>query len=339
MRSLSPRTLALLALTTITQLPVEAKKIVFHEVEAESILYARSAPVVSGSSTSTNNSINGLSDKVKSISPFLSATLKTSLAPLQTTSLSSFNSVKQAQFSNAYMNFINHVLDDQQVYDVEVLSVNVFDVELLNGSGEVVEQSGRRELLTNGLQFTFDHDGDDSTEEEEEKNVLSNNSKVKANKHTKSITINTPSNDNSKIYTLQFSTVISAEHSPSLEDSSNNKYAALTNDNFQKILVHISHKFQSHLLEYVTGSDLYFGGVESVYVEPYGENAGNRNSNNGEANVEENVGGKQGLMSKIESEIMDNVSGSTLNAWSIAAIVIGGIVFVGLAFASVKFYR
>lgn len=237
------------------------------------------------------------------------------------------------------MNFVNHVLDDQQVYDVEVLSVNVFDVELLNGSGEVVEQSGRRELLTNGLQFTFDHDGDDSTEEEEEKNVLSNNSKVKANKHTKSITINTPSNDNSKMYTLQFSTVISAEHSPSLEDSSNNKYAALTNDNFQKILVHISHKFQSHLLEYVTGSDLYFGGVESVFVEPYGENAGNRNSNNGEANVEENVGGKQGLMSKIESEIMENVSGSTLNAWSIAAIVIGGIVFVGLAFASVKFYR
>ena len=51
------------------------------------------------------------------------------------------------------------------------------------------------------------------------------------------------------------------------------------------------------------------------------------------------MGGKQGLMSKIESEIMDNVSGSTLNAWSIAAIVIGGIVFVGLAFASVKFYR
>lgn len=62
-------------------------------------------------------------------------------------------------------------------------------------------------------------------------------------------------------YTLAFAIVVSAEHT---------QQQSLTGADFQAMLIHISRKFQEHLVEYVTDIDGdYFANVASVIVNDY----------------------------------------------------------------------
>lgn len=249
------------------------------------------------------------------ISPFLSTTLMTTLSPIPTSSVSTFDDAKQLSFGDAYIAFLEHVLKNQEVYDVKVLSVSIFDEELLSLDGDAVqERDGGRHLLTNGLQFSFNEDYDDYEYDDE----------------TASDDISAGNEDNEGfdngqwVYkSLRFGIVLSAEHT--LEPS---EERFMSDEQFEKIVLHISSKFHSHLLEYVRDADLYFRNVDLVDVVSYA----------GDDELTETKGDKMGIFKRMENE-MKNVEEGKLNTFSIVAIALGALVFFGLMFATVKFYK
>jgi hypothetical protein len=102
-------------------------------------------------------------------------------------------------------------------------------------------------------------------------------------------------------YTLIFAAVVSAEHT---------QQQSLTHGDFQAILIHICHKFNSHLVEFVHGiDDNYFSNVTSLVVSGY--------------------------------EAQDNVGTTShkLSAASIVAIVLCVLGFVSFAFLAVNKLR
>lgn len=106
-------------------------------------------------------------------------------------------------------------------------------------------------------------------------------------------------------YTLIFATVVSAEHT---------QQQFLTHGDFQAMLIHICQKFNSHLVEFVSGiDDDYFSNVTSVVVSGYEAQDTVRTTSQQE--------------------------GSKLSAASIVAIVICVLGFVSFAFAAVKILR
>lgn len=122
-------------------------------------------------------------------------------------------------------------------------------------------------------------------------------------------------------HTLSFSTVISGEY------TNENEINSIANESFRKMLVHVCDKFQGHLLKFMQDTgDPYFIDVESVVLGDF-----------------ERVHVVAGLSSLGSASSNENgvlgMSEETLNTASIVAIVFGGIVFVALAFASVKYYR
>ena len=219
-------------------------------------------------------------------SPFLSATLPTELSPVPSTT--TFDSALKSMYSTAFAQFLEKIFKDQQVYDVKILSVNIFDEQI------VQRGSKTRSLF-----------GSDENEQEQP-------------------TIRTPQRKNSSngknndYNTLAFDAVVSAEHQQTL-----------SNESFRKILIHVSHKFNTHLVNFLkeTG-DAYFMDLDRVVVDDYeqimAEMEGLTFSSSETQAVSKSIGG---------------LSGSSLNVASIIAIVVGGIAFVVLAFASVKFYR
>ena len=106
-------------------------------------------------------------------------------------------------------------------------------------------------------------------------------------------------------YTLIFAAVVSAEHT---------QQQSLTHGDFQAILIHICHKFNSHLIEFVNGiDDNYFSNVTSLVVSGY--------------EVQDNVG------------TTSQQAESKLRAASIVAIVFCVLGFVSFAFLAVKKLR
>jgi hypothetical protein len=106
-------------------------------------------------------------------------------------------------------------------------------------------------------------------------------------------------------YTLIFATVVSAEHT---------QQQSLTHGDFQAILIHICHKFNNHLVEFVYGiDDYYFSNVTSLVVSGY------------EA---------QDTMGTTSQQ-----AESKLSAASIVAIVLCILGFVSFAFVAVKKIR
>jgi hypothetical protein len=102
-------------------------------------------------------------------------------------------------------------------------------------------------------------------------------------------------------YTLAFAIVVSAEHT---------QQQSLTHADFQAMLIHICHKFQEHLVEYVTDiDDVYFASVASVIVNGYEDSGVNKSS-----------------------------SGSKLSTAIIVTIAVCGFVFVLFVLAIVKRY-
>ena len=114
-----------------------------------------------------------------------------------------------------------------------------------------------------------------------------------------------------------FSMVISAEY------TSESQIGTMTSKDFSNILVHVFHRFQSHLMEYMqeTG-DPYFTEVDSIVVGMF------QKLNAEDVEVDENA-----------HYLVLGMPRDQLNTASIITIVVGGIVFILLSFASFKLYR
>ena len=275
-------------------------------------------------------------------SPFLSATLLASIAPLH---VSSIDASQKTIFSTALTDFLKHVFEGQSVYNVEIISATIFDEQFAINTQNV----RGRNLLTNQLQagqFHFIHDGEeeddddggyddydwkgDANDKEGEEEALSvmdailgegepaNGGKDDADgsdwvvDESEWLPNDEDSSKGSKdAYTLKVTTVISAEDI--VDDQT------LSHSEFQDILIHICTKFQDHLNDYVRTSDAYFANVESVTVSALQTNTGE----SGETMV--------GSMFDFE------VKG--FSAASIIGIVAAGIVFVLALIGSIKLVK
>jgi len=243
--------------------------------------------------------------------PFISATLKTQLS---TVSKSYIQPLQLTQLSNSISLFLQHIFNDQDVYDINILGVAIYEEMLLeydNNRGRKLiktdsemssdkEQQGRRKLPLNQLQsnlrqFQFVRGGQDEYEDisngGHHHHHHSSNSNVDTEERNIVVGIDLDDEDwqhvNNLIeyeeekeaqqqkqqqqeYTLTFATVVTAEHTKHQEEDST---TFLSHDDFQDMLVHVCTKFNSHLVDFIKGSDDdedgYFENVNSVLVSGY----------------------------------------------------------------------
>ncbi|KAL7530417.1 hypothetical protein ACHAXR_006451 [Thalassiosira sp. AJA248-18] len=285
-------------------------------------------------------------EQAKTSSPFLSATLKTEMSAVST----AIKSTQLNLLSGAFVEFLTHVFHDQSVYDVEIVGVAIFEEHLVqNNNGNGRQRALRLNSLQAGqFQYVRDEDDDDddksaSLEDNatnaqtglglehnvDEHNVLDdfnhigNDEEGQATFDDHAIfwqeEVEVKESSSSDAYTLTFATVVSAEHT---------QHQSLSHGDFQAMLIHICHKFENHLIEFVTGvDDEYFADVNSVMVSGY------------EMTNEEKQ--DSGFAEKDGSTTLstENNDSSKSNTVSIVATVVGILVFVFSAFTSVKFYR
>jgi hypothetical protein len=210
----------------------------------------------------------------KNKTPFLSTTVSAKVA-YNSESLSSsvlqFDSARKSTFSLSLADFLTKIFSDQQVYDLKIIGVNIFDDHVLH-NGQYVEGSS----VENQVRY----DGE---------------------------TI------------LSFSMVISAEY------TSENQMDSISSETFRKILVHVCEKFQSHLLTHLQDmtDDSYFMYVKSISLGVPERVQGNRD--------------QQG--SHVTMESKEDLADNPTHVASIVAIVVGGILFIMLSFAAVKYHR
>jgi hypothetical protein len=205
--------------------------------------------------------------------PFLSTTLSTKI-----TSVSSnfdFDSVRKSIFSETITRFLTKIFTDQQVYDVKIISVNIFDDHVLKIGDREVEYNPQKS--ENGEQV------------------------------------------------VSFSTVVSAEYTQEAQE--------LASGSFGKMLMHVTDKFQSHLIKYMKDTgDPFFLNVESVVLADFERiHVTGGNTESGQTTSDAKV-------TKNQNEVL-GMSEETLNTASIVAIVVGSITLIVLLFASVKYYR
>lgn len=205
--------------------------------------------------------------------PFLSTTVSANVA-YNSESLSSsvlqFDSTRKSTFSASLADFLTKIFTDQQVYDLKIIGVNIFDDHLLH-NGQYDEGSSEENQVR--------YDGE---------------------------TI------------LSFSMVISAEY------TSENQMDSISSETFRKMLAHVCDKFQSHLLKHLqdeTG-DSYFMYVRSIALGEPKSVQGNEVQHGSHVTIKNK----------------ETVAASTHVA-SIVAIVVGGMLFIVLSFAAVKYHR
>lgn len=267
------------------------------------------------------------------------------------------------------------MFDDQAVYDVEIVGVAIFEEQLVAMDDEdASEESGRdvvrrRKLLMNKLQhdqFHFQPEGggggggETANNNDDERNAYQENNAADE-EESEALVFNkeideqiwdseeqtwdkdqdtNEEEDEENTYTLTFATVISAEHK---------QHQSLSHGDFQTMLIHICHKFESHLIDFVTrlddddeledgvenglgvGVDDYFAWVDNVAVSGYeledGEHLGgygspNKSSSEGDGSEE------------------DGDEKSSLSATSTVVMAVVGILFAGLiVLAAVRYYK
>lgn len=213
-------------------------------------------------------------------SPFLSTTLSAKVtynSESSSTSFLQFDSTRKSIFSDTLADFLAHIFTDQEVYDLKIIGVNVFDDHILH-NGRYDEGTYVGHLVD----FDGETDGVD-----ELPTVLS------------------------------FSMVISAEY------TSEGQMDSISSDTFRKMLMHVCDKFQSHLLKYMRekSGDAYFTGVDSIVLVDF-------------ERVDTNPGQAGG-----PTTIENMMSAYNIYVGSIVAIVVGGIIFIVLSVATVKYYR
>jgi len=214
----------------------------------------------------------------QSSKPFLSTTLsaKVTYSSVSSTSYLQFDTTRKSIFSNILAQFLTKVFTEQQVYDLKIISVDIFDDHLLH-NGQYDEGTYVGHLVVNNDK-SLDEGGVQPT-------------------------------------VLTFSMVISAEYT-SLEEM----VGTISSDNFRNMLIHVCDKFQSHLLQYMQekSDDSYFMDVNSIVLGDFERAALNQSQVTGVAAIEKRI------------------SSDTVFVYSIAAIVVGGIVFILLSCATVK---
>lgn len=211
--------------------------------------------------------------------PFLSTTVSAKItynSESSSSSLLHFDSARKAIFSGSLTDFLTKIFSDQQVYDLKIIGVNIFDDHILH-NGQYDQGT------TVGHQVAGETIG-----------------------------------DGNQPVALSFSMVISAEYTSEIQMDT------ISSETFRKMLIHVCDKFQSHLLRYMqeeTG-DPYFMDVESIVL--------------GEFEKVEGDVGQRGGQATIEKEEM---SVESIHVASIVAIVVGGIMFIVLSFATVKYHQ
>eukprot|EP00578_Thalassiosira_sp_NH16_P007098 CAMPEP_0181123216 /NCGR_PEP_ID=MMETSP1071-20121207/25767_1 /TAXON_ID=35127 /ORGANISM="Thalassiosira sp., Strain NH16" /LENGTH=530 /DNA_ID=CAMNT_0023208315 /DNA_START=146 /DNA_END=1738 /DNA_ORIENTATION=- len=276
--------------------------------------------------------------------PFLSATLKTEISSVP----SAITAGQRASLSESLVRFLQRVFDDQRVYDVGVVGVAIFEEQILS----LEEAGGRRNLVLNSLQnaqFHFDEDynhdddyddDDEDADDDDEKDWDEMDNLVEEKRSA------------GGGYALRFAAVVSAEHTGQ---------QVLSHGDFQTMLIHICHKFEDHLIEFVGGiDDTYFGDVERVavsgYEDDWTEEANTKNNRGAGGEVGVGVGdlgseSENGGL-KFRADIFDNEDADDgmemmprseskrMDAAAISGIIVlSCLLLVPLAFAAVKFYR
>jgi hypothetical protein len=213
--------------------------------------------------------------------PFLSTTVSAMVTYKSESTASSFHifdSTRKSIFSGSLADFLTKLFKDQQVYDLKIIGVNIFDDHILH-NGQYDEGT------TMGHQVSYDGE---TNGVEKQPTVLS------------------------------FSMVISAEY------TSEDQMDTISSETFRKMLMHVCDKFQSHLLKHLQNEtgDPYFMDVKSIVL--------------GEFERVDFNSGQKGGQATIEEEMSEE---NTTHVASIVVIAVGGIMFIVLSFATVKYYR
>jgi len=130
------------------------------------------------------------------------------------------------------------------------------------------------------------------------------------------------SNTNKEKNSMVFTTVISGEYTNPTDKQTTNSNNNISNESFRKMLIHITNKFQNHLMSYIDDlevKDYIFGNIDSVTLYDYQDTS--------------TVG------SSGEEVKTLGMSKDTVNIASIIAICVSGLVFVLLSIASVRYYK
>ena len=130
----------------------------------------------------------------------------------------------------------------------------------------------------------------------------------------------------SRDHALTFSTVVVAQYQE--DDEKKPHKPLMSSDHFHQNVMFATKDFQDHYLTILrqSGEDVYFSGVDTVIFDEY------------QANGRPNVSSTTEDSSSSSSNIM-GVSDETLNAASIAVIVIGCVLSAIFLFASFKLHR
>jgi len=227
------------------------------------------------------NDIEAATTSSSSKNPFLSTTLSTkvSFTPSSSTSIStltnSFDTTSNKQIlSETLTHFLSKIFNDQNVYNVKILSVSLFNDHLLNQ-----QEDGTPYVMAS-------------------------------------------SNTNKEKNSMVFTTVISGEYTNPTDKQTTNSNNNISNESFRKMLIHITNKFQNHLMSYIDDlevKDYIFGNIDSVTLYDYQDTS--------------TVG------SSGEEVKTLGMSKDTVNIASIIAICVSGLVFVLLSIASVRYYK
>jgi hypothetical protein len=242
-------------------------------------------------------------------SPFLSTTLSTKITLASSSSLSSpspvtdfFLDTKQKSIiSETLTHFYTKIFTDQTTYPIKIISVVLFDDHILSKkNGQAVNNNIVAKSRQQSQQQPV-YDGDNNDEHHHNINIVS------------------------------YTTVISGEYTTDV-NSNNNQIIMVSNDEFHKMLIHVTTKFQDHLLKYLhdvsstttSDSTANFGNtVKSVVLDDF-----------------EKIGSSGSSSSSSDVEIMGmSMTQDTVHIASIIAIVISGLVFVVLSFATVRYHK
>ena len=320
---------AILLLQILPTPTLAQNKIVMHEIHAAQAQFHNN-------NNNNNQEQQQHASTITSSTPFLSATLKTDISPVSTY----INQQQINQLSYAIQQFLQHVFDEQDTYDIHIVGVSIYEERILKNRRELIAVGGDkneeemqhqyhgRKLPLNSLQygqFNFAHGYDDDDEYEwvddneynneattllpsdyptllptsssdggwdEVNNLIAKEELNEEENKESRFGITTTTNngdDGGGGYTLTFATVISAEHTTTaqqLQDDQEQTYLNLSHGDFQKTLIHICHKFDSHLVEFIKGIgnnnnvydttdddyyDGYFRNVNIVVVSGYEE--------------------------------------------------------------------
>ena len=224
-------------------------------------------------------------------SPFLSATLKTELSTVS----SYIQPLQLTQLSNSISLFLQHIFNDQDVYDIDILGVTIYEEMLLlkNGNNrgrELIEKTdsemspdkekqGRRKLPLNRLQsnlrqFQFVRGGQDEYEDISQGGHHHHSSNNNVDTEERNIVVGVDLNDEDWQHVNNL--IEYEEEKEAQQQQQEQEYTLsfalvvtaehtkhqeedtatfLSHDDFQDMLVHVCTKFNSHLVDFIKSSD------------------------------------------------------------------------------------